>query len=444
MDEKPPPYMEATAQIGWWTPGMALPAGWEALKNAGGKWFFVNHNDKSTQFEPPPQSLTPSAPSEVITPVNMAVEHNAAGAVTHMSFDNHHAKRQLHYCGRTVYQDGYENACGSCDGRCGPIEGCQCKDCYKLDNVNSAFATTPPNPYLLPTFQAGVGAPPPPHGSAPFFTQDHMTPLVPMAPVITVQPVLPHMCLGNNDLYMPHRPNYFREFICCCYFCTDVRTHRILKSTDKEVMMGNMVLRLPIQGTEAFSYSKEMLGIQDKKKYSGKNVYPSCCDCSFCWWAPCSRNFCCSKRCNQLPPCRCLSGADQVKSQGKNSDCCCDCLCGDSVDCGRNYNNTNVGWESCSCGLGRHSCCDGCCINCGNSFDCICRDLCRCIGDLNCNLCDGVNNAHCFVNLCDCCANCDVGCFASLLDCCGNVLASGGIECCVQVCGACAQGCGNC
>lgn len=49
-----------------------------------------------------------------------------------LSFDNAHTNSTLFYCGRMVGQRGYHRPCGTCDGRCGPTNGCQCYDCHEL------------------------------------------------------------------------------------------------------------------------------------------------------------------------------------------------------------------------------------------------------------------------------------------------------------------------
>lgn len=50
--------------------------------------------------------------------------------------DHYHTRKLRHYCGRFIGQDGYHEACGSCDGRCGPNNGCQCESCYNYDLVH--------------------------------------------------------------------------------------------------------------------------------------------------------------------------------------------------------------------------------------------------------------------------------------------------------------------
>ena len=59
---------------------------------------------------------------------------NSEGVRTFPCFDPAHAKAVVHYCGRTVGQSGYHSPCGSCDGQCGPANGCQCKSCYEFDH----------------------------------------------------------------------------------------------------------------------------------------------------------------------------------------------------------------------------------------------------------------------------------------------------------------------
>lgn len=44
-------------QVGWWSEGEKLPSGYRAMKTAQGKWFFINDNDKSTSWQPPPKPV---------------------------------------------------------------------------------------------------------------------------------------------------------------------------------------------------------------------------------------------------------------------------------------------------------------------------------------------------------------------------------------------------
>jgi len=57
---------------------------------------------------------------------------NSDGAPVHSGFD-WHTRMERSYCGRRVGQQGYKFACGSCDGRCGPNSGCQCRACFAFD-----------------------------------------------------------------------------------------------------------------------------------------------------------------------------------------------------------------------------------------------------------------------------------------------------------------------
>lgn len=57
---------------------------------------------------------------------------NDAGRTVLQSFDWYHKSQPVYYCGKFVGQSGYHQACGNCDGRCGPSAGCQCKSCYRL------------------------------------------------------------------------------------------------------------------------------------------------------------------------------------------------------------------------------------------------------------------------------------------------------------------------
>ena len=59
---------------------------------------------------------------------------NKDGVPIFSSLDNIHLQKILIYCGRNVGQSGYNNPCGECDGRCGPIRGCQCLACFELQS----------------------------------------------------------------------------------------------------------------------------------------------------------------------------------------------------------------------------------------------------------------------------------------------------------------------
>jgi hypothetical protein len=71
---------------------------------------------------------------------------NSAGALVHVSFNN--SQRDGHragftfYCGRKVGRNGYANPCLSCDGTCGPTNGCQCLDCHNLDERLKALSSS--------------------------------------------------------------------------------------------------------------------------------------------------------------------------------------------------------------------------------------------------------------------------------------------------------------
>eukprot|EP01065_Artemidia_motanka_P000385 TRINITY_DN1016_c0_g1_i1.p1 TRINITY_DN1016_c0_g1~~TRINITY_DN1016_c0_g1_i1.p1 ORF type:complete len:484 (+),score=120.30 TRINITY_DN1016_c0_g1_i1:56-1453(+) len=94
---------------------------------------------------PPPlrPQLTPSQSPRTASP------HSAAGVHADPQAHNsvlstrggHNHRTPARYCGRFVGQAGYVAPCGSCDGRCGPINGCQCRDCCALDQ-----ASPPPPP----------------------------------------------------------------------------------------------------------------------------------------------------------------------------------------------------------------------------------------------------------------------------------------------------------
>lgn len=62
---------------------------------------------------------------------------NADGviAVPRQNPKHHSNGAVLHYCGRKAGEhSGYANACGKCDGTCGPEDGCQCKGCWAIDH----------------------------------------------------------------------------------------------------------------------------------------------------------------------------------------------------------------------------------------------------------------------------------------------------------------------
>ena len=60
---------------------------------------------------------------------------NEDGIRTVLSLDRVHARQMRHYCGRAVGSRGYFNGlCRTCDGTCGPSNGCQCIACFRLDN----------------------------------------------------------------------------------------------------------------------------------------------------------------------------------------------------------------------------------------------------------------------------------------------------------------------
>jgi hypothetical protein len=58
---------------------------------------------------------------------------NGDGVLASASLDNIHTFTVRYYCGRRVGQTGYANACGNCDGKCGPGNGCQCSACFALN-----------------------------------------------------------------------------------------------------------------------------------------------------------------------------------------------------------------------------------------------------------------------------------------------------------------------
>lgn len=70
------------------------------------------------------------------TAMTSASERNFDGVVVHRSRRAMHGEAGVrHYCGRHVGSNGYRVPCGSCDGRCGPNSGCQCKACAALDDA---------------------------------------------------------------------------------------------------------------------------------------------------------------------------------------------------------------------------------------------------------------------------------------------------------------------
>jgi hypothetical protein len=74
-------------------------------------------------------AMTPTTPS---TPSDTTF--NSDGVRVIPSYDSYHAHSLRWYCGRYVGQNGYANACGYCDGRCGPDNGCQCHSCFALNS----------------------------------------------------------------------------------------------------------------------------------------------------------------------------------------------------------------------------------------------------------------------------------------------------------------------
>ena len=70
---------------------------------------------------------------------------NDEGISSFPSFNNAITHRQsvAYYCGRNVGQSGYaESSCRSCDGRCGPDNGCQCKACARI-SIPSVILSLP-------------------------------------------------------------------------------------------------------------------------------------------------------------------------------------------------------------------------------------------------------------------------------------------------------------
>ena len=64
------------------------------------------------------------------------VLRNAEGRAARLGRDGVH-----YYCGAKVGPAGYWNGCTTCDGVCGPGNGCNCKACFQLDMAAGATAT---------------------------------------------------------------------------------------------------------------------------------------------------------------------------------------------------------------------------------------------------------------------------------------------------------------
>lgn len=71
-------------------------------------------------------------------PEEINLNHNKDGVPIFTSYDNAHQQKIMIYCGRIIGQSGYKNPCGSCDGRCGPTNGCQCIACFELQSKFTA------------------------------------------------------------------------------------------------------------------------------------------------------------------------------------------------------------------------------------------------------------------------------------------------------------------
>ena len=76
---------------------------------------------------------------------------NCEGVMSIPSFDSVHTGAQRHYCGRNVGHSRYANQCRTCNGNCGPSNGCQCRACFIIDNPKflsptSTFRPTSPSP----------------------------------------------------------------------------------------------------------------------------------------------------------------------------------------------------------------------------------------------------------------------------------------------------------
>ena len=65
---------------------------------------------------------------------DFSLTKNKDGANIFTSIDDAHLMKKMIYCGRNVGQKGYFNPCGTCDGRCGPSNGCQCHACFELQS----------------------------------------------------------------------------------------------------------------------------------------------------------------------------------------------------------------------------------------------------------------------------------------------------------------------
>eukprot|EP00667_Euglena_gracilis_P027221 EG_transcript_33421 len=79
------------------------------------------------------QGAAAPVPTAVQRGVASTGPRNGDGVPVSASFDSYHTKMTRHYCGRMVGNAGYQNPCNTCDGRCGPGNGCQCRSCYAYD-----------------------------------------------------------------------------------------------------------------------------------------------------------------------------------------------------------------------------------------------------------------------------------------------------------------------
>lgn len=77
----------------------------------------------------------------------------------HSQFDERRRSHYRFYCSRRMGSNDYHNRCPSCDGRCGPGNGCQCTSCYQMEHayeqylLNSSIPNLPAVP-LQPQTQS--------------------------------------------------------------------------------------------------------------------------------------------------------------------------------------------------------------------------------------------------------------------------------------------------
>jgi hypothetical protein len=97
--------------------------------------FLMHQFDKGDTSNP----LDESTPQRSLAAVGYFAV-NSAGSLSRPSYDSAHLHAQRRYCGRVVGQGGYHSSCGGgCDGRCGPSNGCQCRECFQLDTYTQSM-----------------------------------------------------------------------------------------------------------------------------------------------------------------------------------------------------------------------------------------------------------------------------------------------------------------